>query len=414
MDRYLKRFGADDFIDGVHLLSLCQKLVREQAGQAALGAGAASAPYTMTSPAQWIARWRLSSREKLVYYKLGGRQILKDQRLYISDIGPAYLNPTSLEDGVAKATARRLVNTSRVPSTLMATANFDEAAQAGWLKRNTMDAPTYRFGAQRIVEPGLIYEDSMNSLVNAGGNKPSSWANLRNSSALARSVRLLLKGEHIPLVGAGGGYDRNYSRKQFMLPIFTMAIFHAEPARNERAWPINLMLLDLAEAAVANFTWDAIFWHPEAINPVGELVQSPLMGPAGREPNQRNMVPITETAKLHLVGGLLPASPTGGGERGKPSLFTEPRPLHAKQIERGEVQGPGSVPVIPFDYIHQKEIDVLFKWVERTTGGVWSAVPAAAPQHLRTPQDVLGTGNDVPMVFLRTKIRDRIRTFDAM
>ena len=101
-----------------------------------------------------------------------------------------------------------------------------------------------------------------------------------------------------------------------------------------------------------NFTWDAILWHPEAINPApNRQVQARVVGPQGRRPNERNLVDITDTDKLHLVGGILPASPTGGGERGKPSLYKEPKALHPRAIKRRQVQGPGNLIKTPFDYI---------------------------------------------------------------
>ena len=56
--RLLKRFGQNRYIDGMHLLALCQKLVREAVSTAADGSGTPADPYVMTTPAKWISRWR--------------------------------------------------------------------------------------------------------------------------------------------------------------------------------------------------------------------------------------------------------------------------------------------------------------------------------------------------------------------
>jgi hypothetical protein len=427
MARILKRIGKPLYIDGLHLLALCQKLVREAAETLPVGAGTPADPYTLRLPSEWIKRWRASSREQNTYYKLAGRLILKNAKLYMGDVGPAYLKGTSRENSVEKAKAQFLAGTRREEGGMVvrSVANFDKGAEDAWLRRNTMKDPTYRAGAQRVVDPGLIYEDSARAVEAMGGKRPTPWSDIQHSPILARAVRTLLRGESLSLGGNTGRYDRDYSRKQFMLPVFTMAIFHAEPARNERAWPINLMILDLAETATANFTWDAILWHPEAINPAPHgRVQSPVRGPQGKGATERQMVTIDRTDKLHLVGGIIPASPTSGGERGKPALYKDPKPLNQHQRARGDQLGPGTLTNIPFDYIHQKEIDVLLKWLLHlpTIRRSWSlvdddAIPAAGlidPSHVlasSVPADIPTTGL---LIEIRDRIRQRISSFDAM
>ncbi|EAQ67559.1 hypothetical protein MED121_16569 [Marinomonas sp. MED121] len=424
MKRYLKRTGQELYLDGFHLLALCQKLIREMKSLDAQGNGTPKQPYIMTSPEQWISRWRASGKEANKYYKLAGRLILKNHKLYVGDIGPAYLQGTSREDALNKAKTQYLKNTSPSEHPNMATANFNTDAESAWLKINTMDDPTYRSGAQRILDPGLIYEASSKTLEKMGGGRPAPWTEVRYSSGIAQSIRTLLKGEKLALGFNNGKYDRHYSRKQFMLPVFTTAIFHAEPARNERAWPINLMLLDLAQAKTEGFSWDAILWHPQGINFIpNSPVQGLVKGPRGKNADQRDMVNITNTDKLHLVGGILPASPTGGGERAKGSLFKEAKPLHPRAIERGQVQGPGIIQKVPFDYIHQKEIDVLLTWLLRFPKIIshWSIVydTSIGDEHLINPSDVLSAENTNPLTAqglkaIKSLIEERCTSFDYM
>lgn len=416
MARFIKRIGRNEYVDGFHILALVQKLVREAAESDAQGSGKPDAPYTMSEPEHWISRWRRSSREAKIYYKLGGRLILKNEKLYVGDVGPAYLKGASREDSAVRATkaVKNFVGEN--------THTVNESTKTAWLSRNTIDDPTYRSGAQKVLDPGSIYSESADKIEALGGGRPTPWGEFRYTPILAKAIRNLLRGEKLSLTTKSGGYDRNYSRKQFMLPVFTTAIFHAEPARNERAWPINLMLLDLAEDSNAQFTWDAILWHPEAINPKPhKCVQANVIGPLGREPHERNLVRITTTDKLHLVGGILPASPTGGGERGKPALFKEAKPLHPQAIARGVIQSPGSVPPVPFDYIHQKEIDVLFRWLFRfpEIRGRWCVDDINPNEALIEPKYVLGQmSGDSPcnnaLSAIINKIRARCSSLDYM
>ena len=397
MYRVIKRIAQPIYVDGFHLLGLCEKLVSEALEEEADGVGTAENPWTMSNPKQWIARWRRAAREGITYYKIAGRLISKNQKLYVGDVGPAWRRGVVPEDMGDKS-----------------------ACEA----RNIIQDPTYRWVAQRVVDPGLIYAESTRALKRSGGEGPSPWNELKFSPVIARAIRTLLKGEKLSLGKNTGRYDRHYSRKQFLLPVLTAAIFLAEPARNRRAWPINLMLLDLAEVGEFKFTWDEILWHPEAINPVSERVRVLVFGPQGRKPHQRQITRIEKVEKLHLVGGILPASPTGGGERGKPALYKPPKPLHPRAIMAGRTPGPGIFVKIPLDFIHQKEIDVLLKWMFRIPELTkkWSIVygDTFPKDQMLSPREVLGAsvqGNgDLTgcLQEIRTKIQRRINGFDFM
>lgn len=433
MPRYLKRTGQHVYVDGLHLLSLCERLTKEAALPGApVGNGSPASPYTMDNAGAWVARWRQSTREAMVYYKLAGRLISKNHKVYMGDVGPAYLQSTSILESSLKAfrsrygrlpklnlhyryaitaisvikaslalnhaawQALRIEKTGTPPAhwtaSILSAHLLDMARTSGaasndpndyidekdrtliqeWAAKNAIHDPQYQLLAQRVVDPGLIYAKSTESVY--GGTRPAPWNEIRHSPVLAKAVRSLMKGQSPSLTTGSGGYDKDYARKQLLLPVMTMAIFHAEPARNPRAWPINLMILDLAESSTARFTWDAILWHPLAIpqsatTGTGQALATPLQGPrgphlpdvpiVGRQPTaqeklahaaaERVMVPITSTLKLHLVGGLLPASPTDGGRIGGRPLWSQNR-FAATQA---------------FDFIHQKEIDVLFQWLLR-------------------------------------------------
>jgi hypothetical protein len=161
MPRILKRTGQNIYVDGLHLLALCEKLVTEALEQQAAGDGTPGNPYVMSTPAQWINRWRPAGKEpQETYYKLAGRLILKNKKLYVSDIGPAYLKGASREDSAEKAKAAFLKDTASRPRSpkdcqgfKLPVATVSDAQKEAWLKRNTNDDPTYRSGAQRIVHP---------------------------------------------------------------------------------------------------------------------------------------------------------------------------------------------------------------------------------------------------------------------
>jgi len=491
MPRYLKRTGKNLYVDGLHLLSLCERLTKDAALPGApAGGGTPAAPYTMDTAGAWVARWRQSTREGMVYYKMAGRLVSKNHKVYMGDVGPAYLQSTSILESSLKAfrsrygrlpklnlnyryaiTAISVIKASlglshvawqnlRIEKTGTPPANWtasvlsahlvDMAKVSGaasndpndyidekdrlllqeWAAKNAIHDPQYQLLAQRVVDPGLIYAKSAESVY--GGTRPAPWNEIRHSPLLAKAVRSLMKGESPSLTTGTGGYDKDYARKQLLLPVMTMAIFHAEPARNPRAWPINLMILDLAEASTARFTWDAILWHPLAIpqaatTGAGRVLTTPMNGPrgqharavpiVGRQPTaqekiehalaERAIVPITNTLKLHLVGGLIPASPTDGGRIGGRPLWSQNK-FAATQ---------------PFDFIHQKEIDVLLPWLLRfpEIATHWSIHDPTAPDATFVqPADVLrrqiagDPATTTGLINIAARLQTRIGTLDYM
>jgi hypothetical protein len=182
--------------------------------------------------------------------------------------------------------------------------------------------PTYREIARRLAQQGIA--------------RPA------ESSACAKDVRKLLDNPN--------GEDR--ATRGNMLPVLTGAMFIAEPRRNEKGFAINLMLLDFVEGmktygseGLKVFTWERVLWHPEALdldsnvpNP-GQLarksVSKPQQGPAAAGP----VGPVQTVGGLHRVGGKMPASPTGGGTGGNP------------------------VTGAAFNYIHQKEVSIVVRWL---------------------------------------------------
>lgn len=485
MARFLKRRGTNIHVDGFHLLGLIEKLLHETRLDADLeGDGTAAHPYVMTTAADWIARWRASTREDIIYYKVAGRLITKSKRIYIGDAGPAYLKAANILEAACKAFLTRydrlprlrtgplyfgdlrssiqytrrgahsvvelnLILSTGTPALHWTGADFaavitaaakrdgsasndpvdfvnvdDQVHLRSWIGKNSHHDPEYQLLAQRVVDPGLIYEQSRTDLI-AGGGAPATvpWNTILKSPIIARSIRNLLKGEALSVT-------KDYSRFQFLLPVTAVAIFHAEPARNGRAWPINLMVLDLAEASVANFTWDAILWHPLAIaraatTGVGLAIPGDIRieGPIGNGGDQpRKIGQITNTLKLHLVGGLLPASPTKGGEIGGNPLFKPAKPLHPNAVLHGAIQGPGAVNNTPFDFIHQKEIDVVFKWLLKFSlvRNDWEVVADVNDGVILTDQIILKRmmpGDNMTSTMLNriaTIISNRIESLDAM
>lgn len=332
MNRVLKHKQPEAYVDAFHLLAMAEKCAALAKGVPVDGSGTAEDPWTMDSAAKWISAWRGGTKQqaKLTYFRLAGRLLSKGQNTYIGDAGPAW--------------------------------------RKGVGARDAIHDPTYNFGAQRIRDPSSIFPQRKIDANKAGVELATSWGELKRSTEMARAIRRLLKGERLTLAGKTNDYghqlfDRNYSRKQALWPVFTVAIFLAEPARNKRAWPINLMLLDLAQAAKAGFTWDAILWHPQAIGPKVNVegdVQGDVYGP--RSDQDRTVVKVTKVGGLHYVGGLLPSSPTMGGVRGKPALYGLPKKLHPEALKRG-VRPVHRLIKVKRDYIHEKEMDVLVKWL---------------------------------------------------
>jgi hypothetical protein len=140
----------------------------------------------------------------------------------------------------------------------------------------------------------------------------------------------------------------------------------------------------------------------------------PFVGPqptqqekAAQARAERAIVPITSTLKLHLVGGLIPASPTDGGRIGGRPLWAQNRFAATE----------------PFDFIHQKEIDVLLQWLMQfpEIGTHWSVqdppphgatlVPAMQVLQRQVPHDAATTTG---LARIATRLQTRIGTLDHM
>ncbi|HYC89241.1 MAG TPA: hypothetical protein VEO54_08530 [Thermoanaerobaculia bacterium] len=184
-------------------------------------------------------------------------------------------------------------------------------------------------------------------------------SNPKRSASFARSMRALFQNN--------GTADKTHGA---MLPVLMGAMFIAETRRNEKAWAINLMLLDFAESSVTYghegrkvYTWEKILWHPEALdldsgapNPgvlARRQVSKPQIGPTGVG---AVIGAIDTIGGLHRVGGKMPASPTGGGTGGNAIA--------------GGAAG--------MNYIHQKEASILIRWlVARHAGEGWQGASNA-------------------------------------
>jgi hypothetical protein len=220
--------------------------------------------------------------------------------------------------------------------------------------------PTYREVARQLARQGIA--------------RPA------ESSACAKDVRRLLDSRD--------GDPR--ATRANLLPVLTGAMFIAEPRRNEKAFAINLMLLDLVEGmktygheGLKVFTWERVLWHPEALdldsnlpNP-GQLAQKsiskPQQGPAAAA---GPVGPVQAVGGLHRVGGKMPASPTGGGTGGNP------------------------VTGAPLNYIHQKEVSIVVRWLAyRNQHLGWGPARAAngnvLPYHNDPYQYARGNTKDV-------------------
>jgi hypothetical protein len=281
-------------------------------------------------------------------------------------------------------------------------------------------APTYQMTAQRIVRPHEVFPSSKAEGVRAPG-----WNDVRYTPMVVRTIRHLLKHEQIPLLD-NGRVSKHYSRLQHSLPVLTAAMFLAEPARNLRAFPINLMLLDLAERGIAldtrdgrndYLTFDRILWHPDALDVNSESAASdrsapptrPVMGPVSE--TNRAIGPVTERGKLHLVGGEMPASPTKGGEIGGSREFVlgelpdQSKIPEAKRDQARQSWLRGRLNVQNYDYIFQKEVAVVVRWIEQQRPATFRAVNQSqfANDTVEVPnwQLFFAGGNDRETVKLR-------------
>lgn len=286
---------------GIHLLALCEQLAGQALAEQPEGTGQRDDPFRPIKLTHWVWCWR-NSRGSF-YYRIGNRLIFKDQRHYVSDVIVTDA-PNSHEHAIKD--------------------------------------PTYR--AIRDVFEGVENQNLQDSF---------------SSPGVSSKIQDILRGKY--QYDANGSGDANIMRLAHHLPVFSAAMLIAEPARNKRAWPINMMIVDLVRNSVWTYPWSEIVWHPLDGRTLSQLPFFEVhdTGPlqdygAGKKP-QRVMGTVEFAADLHLIGGKMPASPTKGGEIGKAPLFTRSGPP-GREKEAFNLS-------MKYDYIHQKELDVLMDWL---------------------------------------------------
>lgn len=323
MYRFLRRLAQlgdkSIEIDGLDLLRVVQKHSNNFVVSVDLctGAGTAVSPWRPKGVKEWFTLSRhIAKRKEVQFFGIAGRLIRRDieHDLYFSDVGPMYL----------------------------------QGADQPALRFNGGVAPTYRAGAQLTYEQRAIFPRNKAWAEKADLLTPLNWNDVAKQPIIVRGIRAILDGKPIPL-------GKEYSRMQTMLPVFLCAMFLAEPARNIRAFVINSMLLDLAEKGRA--TLGNILWHPQALDvdrtqEASEdwnglaAVEGVVEGPGV---DRTTLTRIMRRGDLHNVGGLMPASPTGGGQ------FAKGEALVGKFNK--------AKPVFVTDFIHRKEVNVLIEWL---------------------------------------------------
>ncbi|GHD60410.1 hypothetical protein [Jeongeupia chitinilytica] len=375
--------GKEVLIDGIDLLRIVQKYCNRKVDAtraiSCVGEGTATEPWRPTSIQQWFELACHVKKNKAVqYFCVAGRLIRRDIQhdLYFSDVGPAWKKWDPDADVAAIATANTTAELNRHAAAaaflhgdaerFLEDANAADAHAADLQHRidrnkqlafNGSVAPTYRVGAQimRSPENALPQNAAWAAQAKASLGKawqvatPLTWNDAARQPAVIQAIRNMLSGKAIPL-------SKDYSRLQTALPVFVCAMFIAEPARNIRAFLINLILLDLAERR--DFTIGEMFWHPEALNVDSALAKTPdwnghnfvaaeVHGPVV---TRTNLDRVTTLGQLHLVGGIMPASPTNGGAKGKVEALVGS-------------QASSKAPKMDVDYIHMKEVSVLLQWI---------------------------------------------------
>lgn len=176
----------------------------------------------------------------------------------------------------------------------------------------------------------------------SGGTSPLTW-----SEQIATNIRDILSSPY---------YFANPDKGKFesALPLLCSVMFISEPARNPRAWPIGLMMLDLVgsqynvyQTHAKYYTWDRLLAHPERVDPgfVGkDPVDKPQKGPTGREHGKYGApigyAPLTKKNELSAVEGKYSASPSGSAST-------------SQTID------------VANDYIQMKELSLATRWLQR-------------------------------------------------
>ena len=352
--------GTPRIIDGKILLFLLQKAVEDAPHARPAQTGESNDPYRPRSAAQWFGCTRSLTQSDNKYLTMSGRMLKKDFRVYISDQGPVWRYKENM--GLATPVTSKMYQGN---------------------------PPTYQTAAQRIERPHEVFPRS-----HAEGVRKPSWSNIAKTRTLVRVMRRLLKGE--PIIGETG-LSADYSRIQHSLPVLTAAMFWAEPARNQRALPINLMLLDLAECGIpmdpatgAPASLVSLIWHPDALDvtnssSLSQRQREPSTPTFGPEEEQRHkLARVTRVDRLHYVGGVMPSSPTQGGEIGN---------SYTKQLQVAPDKDVSNVPpqhrqralasfrksqlrIQKYDFILQKEASVLCLWLSKLWPYTFRAVPS--------------------------------------
>jgi hypothetical protein len=140
------------------------------------------------------------------------------------------------------------------------------------------------------------------------------------------------------------------------LPLLCSVMFISEPARNKRAWPLGLIMLDsigqqysvvTASNPAKYYTWDRVLAHPERIDPGykgSDPISKPQKGPTGKSMGKygapTGFGPLALKKDLVKVEGKLPASPSGSASS-------------------------GSIVDVANDYIQMKETSLVIRWLRR-------------------------------------------------
>jgi hypothetical protein len=407
--------GPPRLIEGKNLLFLLQRSISARVSTNLSGTGSQKDPYRLNSAQAWLDCARILTQRHPgdAWVTMGGRMLKKNARAYISDEGPVWRYITPPLGGLRFH--------DPVPE-------FREEYKAYSGK-----APTYQMTAQRIVRPHEVFPRSKAEGVRAPG-----WNDVRYTPMMVRTIRHLLKHEQIPLLD-NGHVSKHYSRLQHSLPVLTAAMFLAEPARNLRAFPINLMLLDLAERGIVLdtsdghndcLTFDRILWHPDALDVNSESAESDRSAPPTRSvmgpvsATDRAIRPVTERGKLHLVGGEMPASPTRGGEIGGGRKFVlgelpDQSKLPAdRQATARDMWLSNKLRVQNYDYIFQKEVAVIVRWIAEQRPASFRAVNQSQFDNdtvvVPNWKLFLANGNDPVAVRLRNVFDMRLMTLNRM
>lgn len=154
----------------------------------------------------------------------------------------------------------------------------------------------------------------------------------KSDAELAGGVRSLL-GNAIPKLGT----------QYAPMAALTAAMFLAEPKRNARAFPVNLMLLDMLQQGVVygskerKLSWDNVLWRDGFGTTAADVEKQYELGGGA------------QTLKPHERGGKLPMSHTGASDQSKVVLPSPP-------VDNADVIFPNSE--------LEKEASIVVRWLQ--------------------------------------------------